>query len=479
MAENQDNPSYQNAAYRQMIPGWRIVDDVAPGTLSLRSAGSLYLPMEPAEDPLDFQSRVSRAIFFNAFDRTVNGLVGMVFRKEPTFEADVPAEIAGTETTEGHGENIDNAGTHWTVFARERFTAAIRDGHSFIYVDMPPPLPPGATRADELAANRRPYWIAYDASQAVNWRTEQVNGQTRLAQITFREITNESAGQFAEEEITRYRVLRPGSWELWREAETGGQRNWILEDAGVSTLPEIPVAVIYGRKTGYLTSRPPLLDLALINLAHYQKYSDYSVYLHLASRPILWFRGRDANRKIETIGPRTFFDVDSNNGHVAFAETTGASLGAAKEDLHHLEEQMAALGLSIIAGKAPQANTATEELLDQVQEESDLAAAARSLKDGVELALGFHAAYLGLNSGGSINLGSTMQELTLSPEEMRVWIESAGNLFSRDTIYRIFSRAGKLPEDFDAQSESQLVEAEAEARAVRAEQMFNRGADAI
>ncbi|MBK9316918.1 MAG: DUF4055 domain-containing protein [Acidobacteria bacterium] len=214
-------------------------------------------------------------------------------------------------------------------------------------------------------------------------------------------------------------------------------------------------------------------------MAHYQKYSDYSVYLHLASRPILWFRGRDASRKIETIGPRTFFDVDSNNGHVAFAETTGASLGAAKEDLHHLEEQMAALGMSIIAGKKPEANTATEELLDQVQEESDLAAAARSLKDGIELALGFHAAYLGYDSGGSINLGATMQELTLSPEEMRVWIESADNIFSRNTIYQIFRRAGKLPEDFDAEAESQLVEADAEARAIRAEQMFNRGAESI
>ncbi|MBK9316919.1 MAG: hypothetical protein IPM55_22135, partial [Acidobacteria bacterium] len=82
----------------------------------------------------------------------------------------------------------------------------------------------------------------YDASQAVNWRVEQVNGKTRLAQITFREITNESAGQFAEKEVIRYRVLRPGSWELWRETDTGSQRTWIMEDAGVSTLPEIPVA---------------------------------------------------------------------------------------------------------------------------------------------------------------------------------------------------------------------------------------------
>ena len=29
MAENEDNPSYECAAYRQMAAGWRIVDDRA------------------------------------------------------------------------------------------------------------------------------------------------------------------------------------------------------------------------------------------------------------------------------------------------------------------------------------------------------------------------------------------------------------------------------------------------------------------
>lgn len=478
-----------------MRPRWQIVEDVAKGTLHLRECRQhdYYLPREEAEDIKDYINRKKRAVLFNAFERTIHGLAGMVFRKEPDFSDDVPEVIAGraadenTAKVEGLAENIDNSGTHWTVFAKEAFTAAIRDGHSFILVDMPPALGEGATLADERAAGRRPYWITYSADQAVNWRVASINGEQVITQITFKECSYEQDGIYGEKEVVRYRVLRPGEWELWREvkpatAVSGATGEFILEDAGFTSLDEIPLAVIYSRKTGYLTSRPPLLDLALLNVCHYQKYSDYSSYLHIASRPILWFRGRNTGEKIAPIGPYATFDV-SENGEVAFAETTGAALGAAREDLQDLEKKMAALGLSIIAGKAPQPNTATEELLDHVQEESDLATAARSLKDGIERALYFTALYLDQNAetGGSIELGATMEELTLSDQELQAYsnMQAAGQL-SLQTFWALLERAGKLPEDFDPKEEQKLVDAEKKAKQdamTESLKSFERGED--
>lgn len=491
MNDQKDNPSYLNRAYQEMRPAWQIVDDCAEGTLRLRAVGKQYLPMEPAEDQRDYDPRLQRSIFFNSFERSLNGLVGMVFRKEPKLGDDVPVFIRGTDGIEGIAENIDNAGSHWTVFAKEVFTDAMRQGHAAILVDMPT----GPAYAYEIARGRkRPYWIGYRADQIVNWRSAVVDGQTVLDQVTLRECSMEPDGMFGEVEVVKYRTLRRMNgagvdldgetvstggvwWTIYRESKDGdGRTVYVVESEGVLPLSEIPLAPIYARKTGFFTSRPPLLDLALINIAHYQKYSDFSTYEHVASRPLLWFRGRDKNKKVEAIGPYVYFDVDADNGHVGFAETTGAALGVCQADLEHLEKQMAALGLAILAGNKP-TNTATEALLDHVQSDSDLATAARSLKDAVEQCLKWTVQHVDASatSGGSIELGTTLEQLTLTPEEMRVWMDAADRVFSRETVYKVLGRAGKLPEDFDAAKEARQIEASGDRIGESLLSAFDRG----
>jgi hypothetical protein len=479
---------------------WEIVDDLSKGARHLRSLGSKYLPVEPAEDRAkDYPIRLSRALLFNAFERTLNGLVGMVFRKEPKLGTDVPEVIRGREAAEGRSkvegwaENIDLQGNAWTVFAKEVFTDAMKLGHAFIYVDMPPKLPEGATRADELATGRRPYWVSYRASDALNWRSEMEtrvvtlsNGETILVptgrrilkRITFEECGYEQDGLYGEKEVKRYRVLSPGFWELYRETKTETGTDYILEAAGESSLPDIPVAVIYGRKTGYLTSKPPLLDLALINIGHYQKYSDYSEGLRMCI-PQLCFKGIDPNQSIQVIGHNTFHVVRPD-GNVWFAEPDGAGLTPQRTDLQDLEAMMARLGLAIIAPNAPSPEkTATEVFANHVETDSDLATAARSLKDGSESALMFTAQYGDpkATSGGSVE-GLEIDQLTLTDREMQVYsgMQAAGQL-SMQTLWEILGRAGRLPENFDAKVEQGRVEKEAKAKADAFMREFERGGD--
>lgn len=451
--KDKNSPAYHNEAHDAMEGAWDLMDHVCAGTLAIRSQGRVYLPMEPAEDVREYEQRLRRALFFNATERTLNALVGMVFRKEPKLSDDVPPPIVGL------WENIDNTGTHGAVFAKEAFASAMKYGHGLIYVDMPPPLGPGATLADERLANRRPYWVFYEADQIVNWRYESINGQSVLTLLVLEEESTEPDGLYGEEEVCRYRVLRPGSWQLYREIESiGGKVEYVLEAEGVTPLSVIPVAPIYARRTGNLTSKPFLLDLAMLNLTHYQKYSDYSTYLHIASRPVLWFRGRNQAKPLEPIGPYTFFDVDQDNGHVDFAETTGAALSAARTDLEDLKTQMAILGLSLLAGPSPQPTTATEQLISKVQSDSDLATAARSLKDALEQCLLLTAVYLGLPEGGSIELESMADGLFLQPADLQAYSAMVANgQLSLETMWAVLERAGRLPEDFDPELESQRI----------------------
>lgn len=497
--QEQNKPNYKSREYREMAFDWEIVEDLSAGARKMREMGTKYLPVEPAENAVkDYPIRLSRALLFNAFERTLNGLVGMVFRKEPKLSADVPEIIRGREAAEkqskleGWAENIDLQGAAWTVFAKEVFTDAMKLGHAFIYADMPPKLPEGATRADELTAGRRPYWVSYTAKQALNWRSAQEmravtlsngemisvpTGRRILQQITFEECSYEPDGVYGEKEVKRYRVLKPGFWELYRETKTEKGTEYILDAAGESSLSEIPLAVVYGRKTGYLTSKPPLLDLALINIGHYQKYSDYSEGLRMCI-PQLCFKGAD--HEIKAIGHYTFHVVRPD-GDVWYAEPTGAGLEPQRHDIQDLEAQMARLGLAILAPNAPRPEkTATEVFATHVETDSDLATAARSEKDGLELALKFTTQYNDpkATSGGSVE-GLEIDQLTLTDREMEVYsgMQAAAQL-SLQTFWEILGRAGRLPENFNAEVEQGRVEKEAKAKAAALPREFGRGAGA-
>jgi Domain of unknown function (DUF4055) len=471
VAGDKNQPNYCCAAYESMKLSWQIMADTCAGTPALREKRDAYLPPEPAEQTDPYNYRLRRAIFFNAVDLTLAGLVGMVFRNDPKLSDNVPEQIRGREAegeaaaVEGEWENIDNAGTHGTVFCKEVFTNAVRDGHAAILVDMPPALQPGATLADEKATNRRPYWVSYKADQIINWRTAVINGKSTLVLIVFKECVREPDGEYGQKEVIRYRVLRPGMWELYREEKSPntGQMQIVFEDGGPISLSEIPVAFVYSRKCGIAMSQPPLIDLAYTNIAHYQKNSDYSIYLHIASRPVFCTKGSE-DPPIKPLGPYTRIHV-SADGDVWFAETTGAALGAAREDLLDLKEQMSIMGLSLLVKRTGGPITATEEKGDQIEESSDLATWARSLKDAIELALRFHVQYRTptATTGGNVEVGATLDAQELTPEEMTAWSSAvAQGQYSVETMWDVFAAGGKLPDDFDPKIEKKRLEEEAQ-----------------
>src|SRR5688572_18854459 len=143
-----NQPDYKVAAYTAMSAAWTLVRDVSGGTDTVRAAGETYLPKEPAEKDANYQRRLKRSVFFNAYRRTREALVGMVFKKDPELSEDVPQVI------QDHLENVDLAGTHIDVFAKEVFSDAF-EGHVFILVEMQPSLPQGSTLADEKDTGRR------------------------------------------------------------------------------------------------------------------------------------------------------------------------------------------------------------------------------------------------------------------------------------------------------------------------------------
>jgi hypothetical protein len=187
-------------------------------------------------------------------------------------------------------------------------------------------------------------------------------------------------------------------------------------DSGATSLLRIPVVPIYARRKAFLESDPPLIDLAYLNVGHWQQWSDLNCQLRMLV-PILEIRGEliapptqgpGANAQKISVGPGAalhFKDDKDGKGGVDYKAADPNATEGMRQALMDLEQRMSAVGLSIIAAKQDREVTATEKSMDQDERQSELASWVRALKDGLEAALQFHAIYLGLSTGGSVLLG--------------------------------------------------------------------------
>lgn len=484
---------FQNAAYVEMKPFWTYVDDVLAGTHRLREKATTYLPRNEAEDAEDYKIRVKRAIFYNAYERALDGLASTAFRKDPILTNDVPEPIRGTATVNGYCEDIDMAGTHLNVFAKKVFRNAIHHGHAFIFVDEP--APPQMTNeageardfkvqpltlAEKKDLSIRPKFVHYRADQAYNWRYQVVNGRTQITQITFREVTTEPYGDFGEQQVVRYRVLRPGSYVVYREkAARGKSNNPTIREESRGELPlkdRIPVAVVYGNELEPLTSRPALLALADLGVEHFQVRSDLRHTMHWASIPLLWARGRDTTKSIQEIGANVLIDVGGDNGELGFAEHQGHAIGGLQTELDKIEGRMAVLSMNFLVEDKPgNPVTATEKVMNYADKSSKLSTMMRSLVDAIELCLEWSAHMIELKdyrrkvSGGSWDLQTEAANLIISPEKMMRFVDMVKNdQLSLETFWDVLQRGGELPANFDATKEKERVDAQ---RAVRAKEL--------
>jgi hypothetical protein len=392
------NVSTPTAEHDKAVELARLPRTLMGGTRAMRQAGTKYLPKFSAETQVNYDARLGRSTLFNAFKKTVSDMTGRVFAKPVVLGKDVPAEMV--EWT----ENIDLAGRHLNVFARDVFYDALQPGIGFIYVDMPRAitrsdgLPP--TLADEQQAGARPYLIYVPIERLIGWKSSSVNGAETLMQIRLKECVTEPDGDFAEKEVEQIRVVEPGQWQTYRKSASGLDA-WELHEEGTTSLDRIPLVPVYLNRTGFMTGEPPLLDLADLNVAHWQSQSDQRNILTVARVPILFGAGIEAEAVLE-IGASSMVRVSNSGATLQYVEHSGEAIGAGDKDLQNLQFQMQACGLQLLVETPGQ--TATGEIRDDVKENSALAHMVAALQDALEAAFGFMAEYAGLgeDKGGSL-----------------------------------------------------------------------------
>jgi len=375
-----------NAAWAARAPDWELLRDLLGGTRAMREAGEVRLPREPGESLEAYRIRLHRSVLFNGLGRAVQTLSGKPFARPATLSDDADPRIRALS------RDLDFGGRDLTGFAHDVLRAALVDGLTHILVDYPTGGDTAETLADERARGARPYLVHVPAPDLVGWR---VGAGGRLDRLRIRETVVERDGPWGERMVEQIRVLEPGRWALWRRAEAARDRPWRRHAGGETSLDAVPLVTVYAERTGYLTARPPLLDLAWLNLAHWQSSSDQRHILHVARVPILFGRNLKVGADGVEIGPNRLILGEGDGADLKYVEHGGAAIEAGRQDLADLEDRMAIMGLDLMMRRTGGV-TATERAIDSARADSALAALVRAVEEGLTAALGLCARWLDL-----------------------------------------------------------------------------------
>jgi len=418
-------------AYVNMEPNWILIEDLITGTYGIRKRHRKYLPQMPREQDESYDNRLATSVLAPLYIRIERLLAGMLTRKPVRLN-----EVSERVTEDLFDVNLQGDDlTSWTF---ETSKIMLRYGHVGVLVDAP------------TGGTGRPYWITYSPREILGWRTELVDGQQKLTQLRLLEKVTVPDGDYGEKEVDQVRLLTPGAFEVHQK---GKQGKYVKVDEGTTSLDYIPFAIAYANKVGFLESRPPMQDIAELNLLHFQKSSDFDNQLRISAVPMLCLFGFPQASEEVSAGPGEAIAFPEG-ARAEFVEIKGQSFQYQSQRIKDIEAQINNLALAAILGQKLGVETAASQEIQRSQGDSTLKIVAQQLQDMVDNCLMFHANYLNISEVGNCFINRDFLGTKLAPQEIQamqgLWASGA---ISQETLLKQLAEGEILGDDFDVEME--------------------------
>lgn len=376
------------------LPDYELIRDCVKGQREIKKKGTKYLPdpdetePDPVEKAARYKAYLLRSVFYGVTGRTLRGLVGLVFDKDPAIE--IPDMLKPVK------EDATGSGTSLFQQSQAALADVVSLGRSGLLTDYPR-TEQATTRRQALDGNVRPTIIRYKPENIINWRTRTVGAKVLLSLVVLKETYVVEDDGFAETMGTQHRVLRltpEGIYtvELHRDTEEAGKpqvETFTPRDGKGLPLREIPFSFIGAEDNDAAVDQPPLLDLAELNIAHYRNSADYEESAFLVGQPTPVMAGLSKQWVEEVfkgkvrLGSRAAIPLPQG-GSAELLQAEPNSI--AFEAMEHKEKQMIALGAKLIENTGTQ-QTATEATQDNVMDNSVLGTCARNVSMAYRKAL--------------------------------------------------------------------------------------------
>lgn len=470
--EHREYIEYKDVWYRCRV--------AASSQRQVKAEKTAFLPKLSGQDDDQYERYLRRASYFNATGRTVDGLVGIVFRKEPDI-TNFP------ESKSSWLERVGHQGSPLEAFAKRVFRNTITVGRHGVLLDL------------EEEGAELPYFSSYTAESIINWEVEFVNGLFQLSLVVLEEFQDEPkpGDDFEKKHVRFLRVLKlvpranieqgllQGSTtgiggvtnyvymvELYKEKEksTGEQEKFQLVDTYIPkvrgmSIPYIPFVFFGPVEPSAVIQKPLIEDLADVNISHYMSSADLEHGRHFTALPTPWVAGFKTDTHLQ-IGSETAWVSENPDAQAGMLEYTGQGLQALEKALEQKEAQMAILGARML--EAPKSAVEAGNTLRQRQagEQSVLASAAGAVESGFTILLNWVAQWFGF----PVDTPARQPIVTFNKDYMAIEMDPQmvqtlfallqGNRMSWDTFAYNLQRGELYPEGRTPEEELELIEKE-------------------
>nr|DAS95238.1 MAG TPA: portal [Caudoviricetes sp.] len=374
MAVNAKHPEYS-----KNLTKWQLMRDALAGEV----AKEKYVPKLSDQEAEEYSAYVGRAEFYNATARTQVALTGLLFAKPPKVEL--------PEALKTIGENISLDDDSLEALAKNIADECLSVGRCGVLVDLPSVEKSDYSKLEAERLNLRAYATLYKAENIINWKTTKINGSNVTSLVVLAETYAEpTQDEFVDNIKTRYRVL---------DLHEGYYRQRVFSETKAGNF-EV-VSEIYpsanGQKLGYLpftffnvndlktaVEKPPLLDLAKINISHFRSEVDLEHGTHFTALPTPYVTGYqgESSEKLK-IGSTAVWVINDPSAKVGFLEFSGAGLSTLENRIAVKEKRMSILGARLLLDEKKTAE-ATETLqMRKSGENAVLTSVASTISEGI------------------------------------------------------------------------------------------------
>jgi hypothetical protein len=463
------DPSTTSSEYDAMVPKWDKIQTLLEGTAAMRAAGKKFLPRHEKETEINYQNRLQMTVLFNMTQMTLDMWVSQPFSEPVKVADDVPGEIKKLL------DDVDLQGNDVTVFSRDQLKEGLSKAYTHVLVEYPQTYGVN-TLADQRAANLRPYWCVIKPENLIFTSKEVVAGVKVLTHARVRETQTVRDG-FAERVVHRIRVFdryenyAPPSSSAsgvtgpvvtvslyeWQEDIKTKKGKWVQIQAPTKIdIDVIPIETFEADCT-----KPPIEDIADLNVEHWQSKAEQRSVLTVARFPMLAASGATDDESSVGIGPRQLLHTTDAAGKFYYVEHSGAAIAAGRQDLLDIEEKMAGYGAHFLT-KKPGNPTATAKSIDSAEETSRLQDAVVRFNDFLARLLALTAKWMGMDpaAAGSVVVGTDFGP-TIDQGGLQALVQARQlRDLGRQEFLSGLQEMGVLPKEFDFDQNDRNLESE-------------------
>ena len=447
------NIDAKHPQYNTRVLEWDKCSDCYIGEDAIKAKKTIYLPkLERHDDTSEGKARytdyLDRASFFGVVSTVVTGRVGQIMR--------IPINLDISDIMLEWCKTIMRDQSNLTELTKRVLTEVITTGRVGLLLDRP-------------NDGGDPYVVMYKAQDITNWEAQDevlVRVVLKESRIVKKRKANGMDAQVEEPIYVELLINEEGKYEQKKWVPHDGRfvmaESIIPTNAGIA-MDEIPFQFVNADSISSNTSKPPLLDLANLNISHYRNSADYEQLLHRVGVAATFYASGidedEANDPVNlAVGPDVRWYSRNPNAKYGILEFSGASASAMETAMLEKMQMMATIGGQLVQRHRKQVETAETARLRSASENSAFDTIVSTVEIGMIQLLERASVWLNTTEEIKYILNRDYLDDRWSPEELKAVNEAEMlGLISKETGYQLRQKMEVYPEDWSFEQENQLI----------------------